>query len=250
MWLRRETQDGITRLTLDRGRTHSLDPELVGELRTAFDELAREEAVRAVILTGAGDRFFCNGLDVAALLPLTRDEMCRFYDTFIGLVIEMYLFPRPLVAAINGHAIAGGLILALTADYQLIGAENRYVGLSEVRLGVPVPEAAILMLTTLVGSRMAHRIALRAETVLPETAYRTGLVHEVTSFKHLITVAETVAGDLASTPSAAFGITKRYLRSPTAGAMYASAVESREEFVECWFLPATRKSLEKLAAKK
>src|SRR5512140_2522215 len=125
MWLRRESTDGLVRLTLDHGKTHALDPGLVGELHDAFARLAADDSVKCVILTGSGDRFFCNGLDVAALLSLSREELSQFYDSFIELCGEMYLFPRPLVAAINGHAIAGGLILALTADYQLLAAETR-----------------------------------------------------------------------------------------------------------------------------
>lgn len=250
MWLRTETLDGLVRLTLDRGKTHALDPELVGELRAEMDRLSRDDSIRGVILTGAGDRFFCNGFDLAALVPLGREEVSRFYDTFIGLCVEMYLFPRPLIVAINGHAMAGGLILALTADYQLIGAENRYVGLTEVGLGLPVPQAAVLMLSALVGSRTAHRIALCGETLLPEAAYRAGLVHEVTSYKHLPTVAETIGRDLSRSPAPAYGITKRYLRSATAAAIYATAVESREEFVHCWFLPETQACLRKLAERR
>ena len=250
MWLRTETTDGLVRLTLDRGKTHAIDPELVGELRQAFDWMTRDTSVKAAILTGAGDRFFSNGLDVAALLPLTRPELTRFFDTFIGLCTEMYLFPKPLVAAINGHAMAGGLILALTADYQLIGADNRYLGLSEVKLGLPAPHSAVLMLSALVGNRMAHQIALCGETLLPESAFRIGLAHEVTSYKHLMLVAETVARDLARTPTPAYGMTKRYLRSSTAGAMSSTALESREEFVQCWFMPETQASLKRLAERR
>jgi enoyl-CoA hydratase len=250
MWLRTDNDNGLVRLTLDRGRTHAIDPELVDQLSHAFSNLEKDESVHCVILSGAGDRFFCNGLDVASLLPLSRGELSRFYDAFIHLVTRMYLFPRPLVAAINGHAMAGGLILALTADYLLIGADNRYVGLSEVKLGLPVPQAAILMLTTLVGSRHAHQIALCGETLLPETAYRAGLVHEVTSFKHLDRVAETMARELAEKPAAAYGLTKRYLRAPTATEMTATRESSREEFVNCWFLPDTQAALRRLAERR
>lgn len=245
-WLRIARDDGLARITMDRGRNHALDPELVAELRKSFQDLHDDESARAVILTGSGDRFFSNGFDVAALLQLSRPELSRFYEEFIALCAELYLFPRPLVAAINGHAIAGGLILALTADYQLIGADNRYVGLTEVQLGLPVPHGTVAMLGRLVGSRMAHRIALCGELLLPEAAFRTGLVHEVTSFKHLEQVAATVARDMADRPAAAYAITKRYLRAATAEVIRSTAARSRDEFLECWHLPETQAALRKL----
>jgi enoyl-CoA hydratase len=249
-WLKTERNDGLVRLVMDRGKNHAIDPVLVDELRRSFDELKSDDSVRAVILTGSGDHFFSNGLDVASLLELPRDGMTAFFDSFIALYTEMYRFPRPLVAAINGHAMAGGLILALTADFRLIGAENRYAGLSEVRLGLPVPDGAVQILTSLVGNRVAQRLALGGEMLLPEAAYRAGLVNEVTSFRHLSEVAETVARDLAAVPAAAFGCTKRYLRHPVASIIETTALSSRDEFLHCWYLPETQAALRKLVARK
>jgi Delta3-Delta2-enoyl-CoA isomerase len=245
-WLRVARDDGLITITIDRGRTHAMDPELVTEIRDTFQELRDDASARAVILTGSGDRFFSNGFDVAALLQLPRADLSRFYEDFIVLCAELYLFPKPLVAAINGHAIAAGLIIALTADYQLIGADNRYVGLTEVQLGLPVPSGTVAMLGRLVGSRVAHRIALCGEMFLPEAAFRTGLVHEVTSYKHLDQVAGTVARDMSARPPEAYAITKRYLRAATAEVIRSTAARSRDDFLECWYLPATQEALRKL----
>ncbi len=246
-WLQIERSDGLVRVLLNRGKAHALDSELVAELQSTFSTLAGQADVRAVILSATGDRFFCNGLDVPALLPLARAELGAFLDRFIGLYTEMYVFPRPLVVAINGHAMAGGLVLALTGDYQIVGAESCMLGLTEVRLGLPVPMGAICMLSALVGPREAHHLALTGEPVLPEAAYRCGLIHEVTSSRHLREVADTVARDLAATPTPAFARTKAYLRAGVVSAMRASFERSREDFLDCWFLPETRAALEALA---
>lgn len=245
-WLQVERTDGIVRVRLARGKTHALDAELVDELGETFAQLARDTGVRAVILSATGERFFCNGLDVSSLMPLDRAALGAFLDRFIGLYTDMYIFPRPLVVAINGHAMAGGLILALTGDYQIVGAESCMLGLTEVRLGLPVPMGAICMLSALVGAREAHRLALTGEPVLPEAAYRCGLIHEVTSSHHLVEVAETVASDLAATPTPAFARTKAYLRAGVVNAMRAALERSREDFLDCWFLPETRAALEAL----
>jgi enoyl-CoA hydratase/carnithine racemase len=97
---------------------------------------------------------------------------------------------------------------------------------------------------------MAHRIALCGELLLPEAAFRTGLVHEVTSFKHLDQVAGTVARDMGDRPVEAWAITKRYLRASTAEVIRSTAARSRDEFLECWFLPATQLALKKLAERR
>ncbi|HEX7880762.1 MAG TPA: enoyl-CoA hydratase/isomerase family protein [Candidatus Eisenbacteria bacterium] len=235
---------------LDKGKTHSIDPDMVGRLRALFEELAHDDSVGAVLLSGLGDRFFCNGLDVDCLLALNRREMTRFVDDFLGLCRDLYLFPRPLVAAINGHAMAGGLILALAADYRIVCDENRSLGFTEIRLGLPVPREAVMILSELVGNRTAHRLVLSGEVLLPEAAYRAGLVHEVTSFRHLETVAETVAAERAALPHVAYARTKRYLRSATAELMAPLAASSRDEFLECWYLPETQAALKRLAEKR
>lgn len=246
-WIEIERNEGLVRLTLERGKAHALDPELVDELLGAINALREDDTVRAVILTGAGERFFCSGLDVGELLPLDRAAMSRFFARFIELFTAMYAFPRPLIAAINGHAIAGGLILALTADYQIVGAESATLGLSEIQLGLPVPFGAVCMLSALVGQREAHRIALTGERMLPEAAYRAGLIREVTSSRHLREVSETVARDLSATAPAGFGLTKRYLRLSTLAEMRAGATTSCEEFLDCWFGPAAQGALQALA---
>jgi Delta3-Delta2-enoyl-CoA isomerase len=243
-----ERRDRLVWVRLNRGKTHTLDPDLIHRLQSSFEEMAHDDTVGAVILTGLGDRFFCNGLDVAALLELKKSEMIRFVDDFLGLCRQMYVFPRPLVAAINGHAMAGGLILALAADYRLVGDENRFLGFTEVRIGLPVPREAALMLSDLVGNRTAHRLTLGGEPLLPEAAYRAGLVHEVTSLRHLPEVAETVAMERAALPHVAYARTKRYLRAETAESMASLAASSRDEFLECWYLPETQENLRRLVA--
>ncbi|TPW14708.1 MAG: hypothetical protein FD129_1036, partial [bacterium] len=95
-----------------------------------------------------------------------------------------------------------------------------------------------------------HRLTLSGETLLPEAAYRAGLVHEVTSFRHLKTVAETVAAERAALPHVAYARTKRYLRSATASSMAPLAASSRDEFLECWYLPETQAALRKLSQRK
>jgi 3,2-trans-enoyl-CoA isomerase len=243
-----ERKGRLVWVRLNRGKTHALDPELIRKLQSTFEEMAHDDSVGAVILSGFGDRFFCNGLDVAALLELSKPAMTRFVDDFLGLCRQLYVFPRPLVAAINGHAMAGGLILALAADYRLVGDENRSLGFTEVKIGLPVPREAALMLADTVGNRTAHRLTLGGEVLLPEAAYRAGLVHEVTSLRHLPEVAETVATDRASLPHVAYARTKRYLRAATAEAMASLAASSREEFLECWYLPDTQENLRRLVA--
>lgn len=235
---------------MNRGRTHTLDDSLLQELSDRFRTLADDPDCGAVILAGSGDRFFCNGLDVQSLIAKSPKELDRFVRLFHDVIHQLYLFPRPFVAAINGHAMAGGLILALTADYRIIGDENRFLGFTEVNLGLPVPHPAVLMLCDVVGNRVAHRLVLDAETILPEAAYRVGLVHEVVAIRHLETVADTVAADRAGHPASAYALSKRYLRGATARSMAECEEASRREFLEAWYQPATQAALQQLAQRR
>ncbi|MYB33113.1 MAG: enoyl-CoA hydratase/isomerase family protein, partial [Acidobacteria bacterium] len=129
-------------VAMRHGPANALDPGRVRELRASRDGAG--QSGRPLVLTGNG-RFFSAGLDLAGL-PEDRDEMGEFVDAFDEFVRRLFLFPCPTVAAVNGHAVAGGAILATACDVR-IGATGAYrIGVSEVQLGVIFPAAAFEVL--------------------------------------------------------------------------------------------------------
>ncbi len=110
--------DDVAVLTLERGRVNALNEPFVDSLTGAFEDLERDDGVRAVVLTGRG-RFFSFGFDIPEFLGYEKDDFMRYLRKFTDLYRRMFIFPKPLLAAVNGHAVAGGCMLALTPGKDL-----------------------------------------------------------------------------------------------------------------------------------
>ncbi|MCH7511503.1 MAG: enoyl-CoA hydratase/isomerase family protein, partial [Chloroflexi bacterium] len=139
--VRREDREGGVRLlTLDRPPANAIEETLLGDLSAALEDARADDAVRALVLTGSG-RFFCGGLDLSAARP--DDDFGRLLlDEFRDAHVRLLTMPKPTLAMVNGHAIAGGLILMLACDYRL-GLDGDYrIGLNEVAIGAPFPKIA------------------------------------------------------------------------------------------------------------
>ena len=153
-------------LTLKNGVTNALSPELVGECLTALYQIKKEAA--GLVLCG-GTKFLSIGLDLPSLLPLNRSRMSGFWMNFNQLVFDLYTLPFATVCALEGHAVAGGNILALTCDLRLaVQDDGKKIGLNEIKLGVPVPYLADMMLRQIVGDRAASKMILGGEFFVPE----------------------------------------------------------------------------------
>jgi enoyl-CoA hydratase len=131
--------DGVAVIALELGRGNAIDPAFITALHGALDEVERSDA-RAAVVTGKG-RVFCGGLDLVALHAFDRPTMERFIDDFDALFRRLFSFARPVVAAVNGHAIAGGAVLALSCDLRVMADGPHHFSLNEVQLGIPFPPA-------------------------------------------------------------------------------------------------------------
>ena len=213
------------------GPANALDPGLVAELGASLDEA--EQGGRPLVLTGH-DRFFSAGLDLAGL-PEDRGEMGEFVDAFDELVRRLFLFPCPTVAAVNGHAVAGGAILATACDVR-IGATGAYrIGVSEVQLGVIFPAAAFEVLRAAIPPERAAEVLLRGRLTGPDDALANGFLHELAEPETLAARAAERAEELGALPREAYAHTKRELRGGFAERALSRAAEKREGFLDTWF---------------
>ena len=144
---------------LARGRANAIDMEFVSGLSRTLDEA--EASGRPLVLTGNG-RFFSAGLDLAGL-PQDREEMGGFVDRFDDLLRRLFLFPCPTVAAVNGHAVAGGAILAAACDVRIGAAGDYRIGVSEVQLGVIFPAFAFEVLRAAIPAARTAEVLLRGQ---------------------------------------------------------------------------------------
>jgi enoyl-CoA hydratase/carnithine racemase len=150
-----DRQENVAVLKLDRSTTNAINLGLVETLSAALQEVKHDTKARSLVLTSANNKFFSIGFDIPDLYDLDRPEFETFYREFNALCMDLYTLPKPVMACLNGHAIAGGCILALCCDYRLIAGGKKLIGLNEVKLGVPVPYLADCILRELVGASLA-----------------------------------------------------------------------------------------------
>jgi len=194
-----------------------------------------------LVLVGDGDAFSA-GLDLKEVASLDRPGMERFLGLLEDLVSTLFAYPGPTVACVNGHAIAGGCVLALCCDHRVAGADPRIrIGLNEVALGVPFPPRTLAAVVFRVPPRSRDEVLLGAELHAPDAALRLGLIDE-TSADPLARARERAAF-LAKHPPEAYAATKRTLRTAL---VEQSPVHSRhllDETVPAWCAPAVRARL-------
>ncbi len=227
-----EVSEGVATLTLNRPEVmNALTFEVYAQLRDLFLDLRRDESVRAVILTGAGDHF-CSGGDVHEIIGelLTRDMRAHLeFTRMTGAVVEnMRTLDKPIIAALNGMTAGAGAVLALAADLRIASERARFaflftkVGLTGADMG------AGYLLPKVVGLGRAFELLLLGDTIDAASAERYGLVNRVVPHTELLPTALQLAARLASGPALAISMTKRMLNNEL-NMDLASAIEAEAQ---------------------
>jgi enoyl-CoA hydratase len=212
-----EQSGDVAVVRIDRPPANALDLDLLAEGHAVRERLEREEP-GAVVITGR-EGFFSAGMDLKAAPELSPGEQRQTVDGINRLFSGWYSFPRPVVAAVNGHAIAGGLILALCADHRVCCTEGAKLGLTELRAGIPYPAAAIAVVRAELPAPSARRLALGAALVGPEEALDLGVVDELCEPGEVLPRALEVATGMAALPRSTYTVVKRQLRGPAIEAL-------------------------------
>jgi enoyl-CoA hydratase len=211
-----EEAGDVAVVRIDRPPANAMDLELLAEGHEVRERLAADDPA-AVVLVGR-ERFFSAGMDLKAAPQLSPSEQRATVGGINRLFLGWYSFPRPVVAAVNGHAVAGGLILALCADHRVCATEGR-LGLTELRAGLPYPLAAISVVRAELTPNAARRLVLGASLVEPPEALALGVVDELRPAGEVLPRAVEVATELAALPRASYGAVKRQLRGPAIEAL-------------------------------
>ncbi|MBW0089760.1 enoyl-CoA hydratase/isomerase family protein [Pseudonocardia sp. KRD-184] len=220
-----ERDGDVAVLRLAHGPVNALDPELCDAVADRFRELATDPA-RAVVLTGAG-RAFSAGADLRRLVTDGEPYARRFVPALDGLFRSVFELGKPVVAAVNGHAIAGGAVLAAAADVVLMADGSARIGLPELVVGVPLPRVAVEVVRYAVGDQMARALITGAATHLPGDARTTGLVDEVLPADDLLPAAVERALSMATRiPADTFAFTKAQLRRDALARMDGAGAEA------------------------
>ncbi len=241
-----EDQGPVAVLRLANGVTNAIGSELVEELLEAIGSV--QNRYRGLVLAG-NTKFFSIGLDVPHLLMLDRSAMHGFWNRFEDLVLALYTLPIPTASAICGHATGGGAILALACDFRLVADGKRLIALNEVKIGLPVPYLADLMLRQVVTDRVAVEMEFCSAFIGPNDAKTVGLVDAVCDEKAVEENALGKIREMAALPPTAFALTKQHRIRQIPPRFIAVRQELNRSFMDCWFAPATQVLLKEAAQK-
>jgi enoyl-CoA hydratase/carnithine racemase len=237
------SKDGeIATATLSRGKVNALNEPMVEQLTKSFEDLAIDNEVKSIIFTGSG-KFFSFGFDVPEFLSYPKDDFVRYLEKFTNLYTDVFLFPKPIVAALNGHTIAGGCMLATACDFRLMVTGKARISLNEITFNSAVLAGSVEMLRYCVGSGNAQSILYSGAMYSAEQAFELGLVDQVSSEDALAEDARKVAQELAQKDSSAFRCTKHLLRKPVAEQMIRREKDAILEFVDIWYSEQTWENL-------
>jgi enoyl-CoA hydratase/carnithine racemase len=209
---------------------------------------ALQNRYRGLVLAG-NTKFFSIGLDVPNLLTLDRRAMLDFWNRFEDLVLALYTLPIPTACAICGHATGGGAILALACDFRFVADGKRLIALNEVKIGVPVPYLADLMLRQIVTDRVAVEMEFCSAFIGPDDAKAVGLADAVCEENAVENKALEKIRAVAALPSTAFALTKQHRVRQTPSRFIAIRQDLNRAFMDCWFAPDTQSLLRDAARK-
>jgi len=242
-------EDGCAVVRLDAGKVNALDLALCQEITAVMAELADDVRVRAVVLTGNG-RAFCAGVDLPGIVE-GCEETARTFVAALGGCFEAVLrCPLPVVVAVNGHAIAGGCVLACAADYRVVVDDPAArIGLTELAVGVPFPTSAIEIMRWRLGDPLLARRVLLADTVPASQAVAERLADEAVPAAGLLDRALAVAGSLAAVPAGTFALTKAQLQAEVRQRLEARAADWDAQVADLWAGEPVRTGIEQFVAR-
>jgi enoyl-CoA hydratase len=230
-------RDGVAILRMADGKANTMTTESCAELTVRLEELAAGSA-RAVVVTGER-RMFSAGVDLLRLANGGADYVQQFLPALCTMLGAAFSFPKPLVAAINGHAIAGGCVLACAADRRLMASDAGRIGITELLVGVPFPPVAMEVMRTAVVPQYFAEAVLSGSTYTPPEAMQRGMVDEVVEPTGLIDRAVAAAGKLAALPPAVFALTKRQIRQPALDRLASGSDDVQATVDRLWASPQT-----------
>lgn len=247
----REDRDGVRVLRLAHGKVSAVDIELAealsAELKSAVDD-----PVRAVVVTGTGSSFSA-GVDLFRLIKDGSSYAERFLPVLDVMLRDALTFPKPLIAAVNGHAIAGGCILVAACDRRIMADGTGKIGIPELVVGVPFPALPLQIVAARISDAAFRDLVLSGRTVQVDEAVALGLIDEKCPADALLARAVAAANQLAAIPSGAFALTKEAFTTLILDRT-ACLADLNARVVHAWMQPHTydtiRAYLERTVGKK
>lgn len=216
-----DTDNPIAVLRLEHGKVNAMDLSLCEALTQQLAALVTHPC-RALVITGAGNSFSA-GVDLVQLTQGGANYVTRFLPVMDAFFYALLTFPKPVVAAVNGHALAGGCIIAACCDHVVMADGTGRIGVTELVVGVPFPMLPLEIVRARLSARNARDLVYRARTVFPPEALALGLVDELAPAAEVMTRAVEAATRLSGIPAVSFALTKRAFVAPVLARVEATA---------------------------
>lgn len=249
-WSIEEAEKEVVIVKMNSNKLNLMDDGFFDDLNNAFDAIEKDFSDRPVVLTSAVN-VFSAGLDIKRCYDLFQngdmEEVSLWFENFRDSLLRVFSFSQPLIGAVNGHAIAGGLILALCCDIRIAATGNAKFGLNEIKVGFPLPATLAEIIKHSLGTKTAEELIFRSELVGPQDGHGYGLFHELAESENLTETAVEYAGEytgLASIDSYSFA--KKALRSEVTERIYGPSMELDEEIPDLLVTQGILDSLKKV----
>ncbi len=238
-------QGNIVTVTIVRPKVNALNEELVDELYECFGKLSKDKGINAVVLTGQGS-FFSFGFDVPGFMDYKKKAFERYIRKFSKLTQQIFMYPKPVIAALNGHTIAGGCILSLACDYRVMVKGKAKISMNELTFGSTIFSSVAEYLRFGVGSSNAQKVLYSGKMYTAEEALSLGLVDEAVTQRSFRNAVNKVALEYGARDKKVYNSVKKLLRSEIYKRIEKNEKGSISEFVDIWYSKSTRKQLEQI----
>lgn len=245
--IRYERQGPLGIVRLSKARGNAIDAALVEDLLKVTAEASADASLRGLLLASAHPKLFSPGLDLVSLIEYDRAAVRHFMGRFAEMLWSLYGLRRPVVAAVNGAAVAGGCILALTADYRVL-KRGAPIGLNEVKVGVPLPWSVALLLRASVPPPALSKVALLGRNFADDEAMAAGLADEVVADEAFEETCLARLTEFVEKDAHALSVTKGYLRAAVLAEMRAREAAETDAWLDGWFSDTTRARMKETVA--
>jgi enoyl-CoA hydratase/carnithine racemase len=226
-----EEKEDIAIVKMNNGVTNAIDQSLINDFENTLELVEKNN--RGLIIFG-NEKFFSMGFNLPLLLKLNRNDFEKFYTSFNELVIKLFTLSIPTLSVIEGHAVAGGFILAIATDYR-IAVIDKKLGLNEINLGVPVPILAIELLERLTDKKKCENLLYSGELIKTQDALKYNIIDEIVSTEEIAIKAFEKIKLLSTKPKKAFSNIKRFLHEEIVNKFKEFRDLDKEKFLDCWF---------------
>jgi enoyl-CoA hydratase len=234
-------EGGIALVRMDRPPANAMEPGFLEEIATTFEALAADSSARAIILTGTG-RVFSAGLDLKRVPDMDAAGSDAVVLTLNRAFAAVYGLEKPVIGALNGHAIAGGMVLALCCDYRIAQETGAMFGLTEVRVGVPFPEVAYAVIADQLPPQTLRRMIQFGRNMDASAALQSGAVDELVPAADVLRRAREMALACLAIPARGYAEVKKQLRGPVIERNQMLVSSNQDKYLGRWIDDCARRA--------